>query len=99
MALSEHELRILRDLEESLQDCGRRCAAIQRRAQGHHWRRRLILLCCVAPIIGTNLILLGAMTAYGGITVALLGSAVLAVPCACVSPLCSRRLPKPSAQL
>jgi hypothetical protein len=87
MDLSERELRILRDLEDSLQDCDRRCAAIQRRAQGRRSRRWLILLSFIAPIIGFNLILLGAITAHGGIVVALLGSAVLAFPCAWVGRL------------
>lgn len=85
MDLSERELRILRDLEYSLLDCDRRCAAIER--QGRRSRRWLILLSFIAPIIGFNLILLGAITAHGGIVVALLGSAVLAIPCTWVGRL------------
>jgi len=101
MALSERELRILRDLEDSLQDCDLReleellldcdqeCEVIelQPQPQRRHSRGWLILLCLITPIIGFNLILLGAVTAHGGIVVALLGSAVLAVPCACVARL------------
>lgn len=107
MALSERELRILRDLEDSLQDCDLRelegllldcdqeCEVIELQPQPQTQRRRgrgwLILLCVITPIIGFNLILLGAVMAHGGIAMALLGSAVLAVPCACVGRLSKQR--------
>lgn len=94
MALSEHELRILRDLEDSLLDCDLRCAAIQRRMgnrRSRRWLTLLTLLCLCSPIFGCGLILLAAVSAHGGIGLALLGSAVLALPCACVSWLGNRR--------
>ena len=93
MALSEYELRVLRDLEDSLHDVERRCAVIKRRMQRRHGRRLwLIMLCVLAPIIGAGLIVLGAMTQHDGIAIAVLGSAVLAIPCAGVSPLCNREI-------
>jgi hypothetical protein len=91
MALSEYELRILHDIEDSLQDVERRCAAIQRRMLRRHSRLWLILLCALAPLVGAGLILLGAMTHHDGIVIAVLGSAVLAIPCVGVSPLCNQR--------
>jgi hypothetical protein len=106
MALSERELRILRDLEDSLQDCDLReleellldcdqeCEVIELQPQPQRRRSRgwLILLCLITPIVGFNLILLGAVMAHGGIAMALLGSAVLAVPCACVGRFRNQRL-------
>jgi DUF3040 family protein len=98
MALSERELRILRDLEDSLRDVEQRCHAIQRRMQRGRTRLWLILLCVLAPIVGAGLILLGAMTHQDGIAIAVLGSAVLAIPCVGVSPLCNKQLWEPAKQ-
>lgn len=93
MTLSERELRVLRDIEDSLSDVARRCAAIHRRMQRRRSRRWLLIaLCSLAPIIGTGLILLGAMAHQDGIALAVLGSAVLAIPCVGMTPLFDRQL-------
>ncbi len=93
MALSEYESRILHDIEDSLHDVERRCAAIQRRARGRRSRLWLILLCLTAPLVGAGLILLGAMADHDGIAIAVLGSVVLAIPCAGASSLLSQLRP------
>jgi DUF3040 family protein len=94
MALSERELRILRDIEDSLQDCERQWAAIERRMQGRNRRWWLLGLCIGAPVIGTCLIVLGAMTVHGGILLALFGSALIAIPFGCANRLRNDRQPQ-----
>lgn len=68
MVLSEHELRILRSLEDSLQECERQCAAIERRLRDRQlWLSTLYL---AALITGVDLFLLGAIIGMDGLTVA-----------------------------
>ena len=100
MALSEYELRILRDLEGSLRDFEPRLATIERRMRRRRRHLWLIILGVTAPLAGTGLIALAASTG-AGLSLALVGSALLAVPVACVGPLCThflrdRRRPKPA---
>lgn len=90
MVLSERELRILRSLEDSLQDCERRFAAIERRARRR--RLRLITLCLAALITGVDLVLLGAIVGTGGIGLTIAGSVELATACGWLGVLLYRYL-------
>lgn len=87
MSLSEYELRVLQDLEASLEDCEPRYAAIERSVRKRRSGFWLIMACVSAPLAGAGLIILGARLGAGGIAVALLGSLLLATPCCCIGPL------------
>ena len=76
MVLSEHELRILRSLEDSLQECEQRCTAMERWVAGRRRRLWLIILCLAGLIVGVDLIVLGVMV--GAPALVLLGSVALA---------------------
>ncbi|HEU5271488.1 MAG TPA: DUF3040 domain-containing protein [Jatrophihabitans sp.] len=92
MTLSEHELRVLRSLEDSLSDCERRCAAVERRVRDGGRRLWLLTLLFAAIITGVDFVLLGVIIGDGGIGLTFAGLAILAVGVGRLGVVLHRRL-------